>query len=77
MTIARHAAPRRKPPTAFVSLFPPSGRRTWHHYWYSCRTCGAYQLGRAPRLEDVAGVRRAGCGHRVNVVIARVYGQSA
>jgi len=68
---------QRKAPTAFVSLFPPAGRRRWHHYWYRCPVCRVHQLGRAPRLEDVAGVRRAGCGHRIAVVVARIYGQAA
>jgi hypothetical protein len=65
----------RRAPTSYASLYLPSGRRTWHWYAYSCRTCGAYQLGRAPRLEDVTGPRRAGCGHWVTVAIARIYGQ--
>ncbi len=65
---------KRQAPAAFVSLYMPSGRRKWFWYSYSCRTCGAYQLGRAPQLDDVAGVRRAGCGHQVSIVIARIYG---
>jgi len=56
---------RRQAPTAFVSLYLPFGRRKWCWYFYACRQCGAHQLGRAPRLEDVAGPRRAGCGHWV------------
>lgn len=66
-----------KVPAAFVSLYAPVGRRRWWWYAYSCRVCGRHQLGRARQLDDVAGIRRAGCGHRVNVVIARVYGRSA
>jgi hypothetical protein len=66
-----------RPPTAFVSLYRPFGRRAWYWYAYRCKTCGAHQLGRARQLEDVAGERRAGCGHRVNIVIARIYGASA
>ena len=66
---------RAKVPTAFVSLFMPSGRRTWHWYWYTCRTCGAYQLGRARQLEDVTGTRRASCGHQVNIAVSRIYGR--
>jgi hypothetical protein len=60
-----------------VSLYGPSGRRRWWWYPHRCGQCGAYQLGRAPQLEEVAGERRAGCGHKVNVVIARVYGRAA
>ena len=75
MPTIRQAA--RRPPTAFVSLYLPSGRRKWCWYAYSCRTCGAYQLGRARTLEDVTGPRRAGCGHWVTVAVARVYGRHA
>ncbi len=67
----------RQAPNAYASLYLPSGRRRWHWYAYNCRTCGLYQLGRARELENVTGVRRAGCGHEVTVVIARVYGRSA
>jgi predicted SprT family Zn-dependent metalloprotease len=63
----------RQVPAAFASLYLPAGRRRWHWYSYSCRTCGQHQLGRARQLEDVAGERRAGCGHRVKIVIARAY----
>lgn len=81
MTIAqatpRQRGQRRRAPTVFVSLYLPSGRRRWHWYAYSCRTCGSYQLGRAPTLEDVAGQRRAGCGHWVTVAIARIYGRQS
>jgi hypothetical protein len=66
-------ARRRKVQPAYVSLYLPFGRRTWHWYSYRCAVCGTYQLGRARRLEDVAGPRRAGCGHRLNVVVARIY----
>jgi hypothetical protein len=61
--------------SAYVSLYAPAGRRRW--WWYSYRWCGAYQLGRARQLEDVTGVRRAGCGHQVAIVIARIYGERA
>jgi hypothetical protein len=76
-----NARPRRivtrRAPSAFVSLYEPTGRRRCWWYSYRCTACGTSQLGRAPRLEDVAGERRAGCGHRVIVVIARVYGRAA
>jgi hypothetical protein len=66
---------RRKALPVFVSLYGPIGRR--RHWWYSyrCPTCGAYQLGRAPALDLVPGVRRAGCGHWITVNVARIYGQ--
>ena len=73
---SRQAARRPQVPAAYVSLYLPAGRRTWHWYSYRCRTCGLYQLGRARRIEDVAGARRASCGHQVNIVIARVYGDA-
>ena len=65
--------PRRKPRSAYVSLYAPSGRRTWWWYSYQCRDCGAYQLGRARQLDQVTGVRKAGCGHLIEIVIARTY----
>jgi hypothetical protein len=71
----RHARTRNhRAPSAYVSLYAPSGRRRWWWYSYRCGTCGAYQLGRARQLEDVTGERRAGCGHQVAIVVARVYG---
>ena len=69
--------PSHRAPAAFVSLYRPAGRRKWWWYTYSCRTCGRHQLGRARELEQVAGVRKAGCGHRVSITIARVYGQQS
>jgi hypothetical protein len=62
-----------RPPNTYVSLYGPTGRRRWWWYSYRCGQCGTYQLGRAPRLEDVAGPRRAGCGHQLTVVVARIY----
>lgn len=66
---------RQPPRTAYVSLLSPSGRRRCWWYLYNCPACHAPQLGRARQLEDVAGPRRAGCGHQITVVIARTYGQ--
>jgi DNA-directed RNA polymerase subunit RPC12/RpoP len=67
----------RKAPAAFVSLWAPAGRRRWWWYSYRCGQCGRYQLGRASTLEDVTGIRTAGCGHRVTIAIARIYGRAA
>lgn len=64
-----------RPAPAFASLFAPSGRRKWWWYTYRCRQCGTHQFGRGRTLEDVAGIRRASCGHQVSVLIARTYGQ--
>jgi hypothetical protein len=66
---------RRKPQTAYVSLYAPTGRRKWWWYSYRCPECGAYQLGRARQLDHVTGIRKAGCGHLVEIVIARTYGR--
>jgi len=58
-------------------VFAPQGRRRNWWYTYSCRVCGAYQFGRARELDQVTGIRRAGCGHQVSVMIARTYGTAA
>lgn len=63
-------SPRR---TAHVSLFAPTGRRRWWWYSYRCPACRSYQFGRARELDRVTGNRRAGCGHEVEIVIARTY----
>lgn len=68
---------RQRPPLAPASVYAPLGRRRWWWYCYPCRTCGNYQFGRAKTLDAVTGVRRAGCGHEVNVMIARTYGTAA
>lgn len=64
-----------KAPPVFVSAYEPLGRRRWWWYSYRCPHCGAYQLGRAASLDKVTGERRAGCGHKITVVIARTYSQ--
>ena len=73
--IRQGARRREQPRPVYVSLYGPVGRR--RHWWYSyrCPLCGVYQLGRAPSLDAVTGVRRAGCGHRIVVHISRIYGQ--
>ena len=68
------AARRDRPPLAPASVFLQSGRRRLIHYTYPCRTCQTFHFGRAKSLDGVTGVRRAGCGHLVSVMIARVYG---
>lgn len=62
-------------PIAPASVFGPAGRRRSWRYTYRCRTCGVYLFGRAPSLDGVTGERRPGCGYRVNVMAARIYGQ--
>jgi hypothetical protein len=68
--------PRRKPRPVYVSLYAPSGRRTCWWYSYRCCDCGAYQFGRARQLDQVTGIRKAGCGHLVEIVIARTHGRA-
>ena len=65
-----------RPPIAPASVYAPLGRRRWWWYAYSCRTCAAYQFGRAKTLDAVTGVGRAGYGHQVNVMAARIYGRT-
>ena len=66
---------RRQVPVAPASVFGPVGRRRYWWYTYRCRTCGAHLFGRARSLDDVTGERKAGCGHRVQVMAARIYSQ--
>jgi DNA-directed RNA polymerase subunit RPC12/RpoP len=66
---------RERSPIAPASVFGPVGRRHCWWYTYRCRTCGAHLFGRARSLEDVTGERKAGCGHRVQVMAARIYSQ--
>jgi DNA-directed RNA polymerase subunit RPC12/RpoP len=68
-------AARQRPPLAPASVFGPVGRRKSWWYTYRCANCGAYLFGRAKSLDAVTGERRAGCGHRVQVVAARIYTQ--
>ncbi len=68
------ATARKRPPLAPASAFAPDGRRRLWHYTYGCRVCGSYHFGRSRTLDGVTGVRRAGCGHLVSVMIARTYG---
>jgi hypothetical protein len=80
MSIRQAARSDRKPrnaPPVFVSAYEPLGRRRWWWYSYRCPhpNCGTYQLGRAASLDKVTGERRAGCGHRITVAIARTYMQ--
>jgi hypothetical protein len=66
---------RQRAPIAPASVFSPVGRRRFWWYTYRCRTCGAYLFGRAKTLDAVTGERKAGCGHRVQVMAARIYSQ--
>ncbi len=71
---SRRDAARQRVPIAPASVYAPIGRRRWWWYAYRCLTCGVYQLGRARQLDQVTGQRRAGCGHAVVIMAARIYG---
>jgi len=71
----RKTSPTVRIPPAYASYLLPHGRRTWHWYLVRCPACGAPHLGRARELADVTRTRRLPCGHQVQVVIARTYGQ--
>ena len=64
---------RRSAPRMFVSLFEPKGRRTWWWFTGRCVRCGSTAFGRVRYEEDAVGIRRASCGHRVYLTVARVY----
>jgi len=66
---------RQQAPLAPASVFGPVGRRKSWWYTYRCRICGAHLFGRAKTLDAVTGERRAGCGHRITVMAARIYTQ--
>jgi hypothetical protein len=66
---------RGAPVTVRVSLLVPAGRRTRWWYLATCSICRAPHLGRARELADVTGKRRLPCGHWVDIVVARTYGQ--
>ena len=61
-------------PLTPVQLCPPGRRRHQWWYTYQCLVCGDPQFGRARERHDVPGVRRAGCGHRLEVVVANTLG---
>ncbi|MEV4245250.1 hypothetical protein AB0J63_17770 [Streptosporangium canum] len=63
---------RRSTPTAYASQYSPAGRR--HQWWitYTCPWgCGSH-FGRS-RTEIKSGVRHAGCGRKIRLVVARTY----
>lgn len=70
---AIESQPGRVAPIALASVFPPGGRRRLWMYTYGCKICGTFSLGRARNVDGVTGMRRASCGHYLNVVAARVY----
>lgn len=67
-------------PVAHVSLYAPhKGRRTWW-FAFKCPACGFGHQGNLTKATDedsahraVMGVRRARCGKRVWLVVARTY----
>lgn len=65
---------QRRLPTAYASVFAPQGNRTWYWLTFRCPVCDTYVFARSRHLDEVAGARRATCGHRVTTVAARIYG---
>jgi hypothetical protein len=66
---------RQQMPIAPASVFGPVGRRRCWWHAYRRRTSGAHLSGRARPPGDVTGERKAGCGHRAQVMAARIYSQ--
>ncbi|SFO14688.1 hypothetical protein SAMN04489713_104273 [Actinomadura madurae] len=60
-------------PAAFASLYAPSGNRTMWWFTMRCPHCGHGHFGRLRSRDALDGVRRAGCGRLVWVVVARTY----
>ena len=61
--------------TAYVSLLVPSLGRTMWWALARCPACGRPAC-RAKTLPGVTGRRRLGCGHVVDVIVARSYDRS-
>lgn len=81
-TIARPADKRSIPgqlelplrhPAAYVSLFAPAGRRRMWWFTFICAHCSNGHFGRVRDAESVEGLRRAGCGRLVWLVVAKTY----
>lgn len=77
VSVRRGGQKRQHAPIAPASVFGPVGRRRYWWYTFRCKTCGAHLFGRAKTLDAVTGERRAGYGHRVQVMAARIYTQPA
>lgn len=60
-------------PAAYVSLYAPYGRRRMWWFTFVCPTCSFGHFGRVADEESVEGLRRAGCGRLVWLIVARVY----
>jgi hypothetical protein len=71
----RQRGSRNRQQVAPASVFDAVGRRRCWWYTYRCRTCGERLSGRARSPGDFAGERKAGCGHRAQVMAARIYSQ--
>jgi hypothetical protein len=72
-SVRRRRPARQRPPLAPASVFGPAVRRKSGWYTYRCQACGAYLFGRAKSLDAVTGERRAGCGHKAQIMAARIY----
>lgn len=59
-------------PTVKASAYSPDGSRRLWAVAYRC-TCGHVHLGRAQSYGALGGERRARCGRRVFIQVARTY----
>jgi DNA-directed RNA polymerase subunit RPC12/RpoP len=66
---------RQPAPIAPASIIAPFRRRRGWTYTYPCGTCGANLVGWAKTLDAIPGERRAGCGHRVQVMAVMIHNQ--
>ena len=60
-------------PLAHASAFAPCPGRALWAFTYVCPACGFGHLGRAGTEADIAGPRRARCGRRIRIRVARAY----
>ena len=71
----RGSRSRQQVPIAPACVSGPAGRRRSWRDTDGCRTCGAHLSGRARPPGNVTGGRTAGCGHRAQVMAARIDSQ--
>ncbi|MFI9846503.1 hypothetical protein ACIHFD_56440 [Nonomuraea sp. NPDC051941] len=60
-------------PAAYVSLYAPYGRRRLWWFAFVCPACSYGHFGRVRDEDSAEGLRRAGCGRLVWLVVARTY----
>jgi hypothetical protein len=65
---------RRKPPTAYASVFAPDARRNRWLITFLCPVCRFGHRALAATEDEANGLRpRAACGRRVEIHVARTY----